>query len=72
MKTVYDVEKDNMDTILMRVYGLSEMQCGILNSDYKQHLLNNYMRVLERNYKLEQNYKKENAKVKILSIFKRK
>ena len=66
MKTVYDEEKDDMNTILMRVYGLSEMQCGIFNSEYKYHLYNNYMHVLE------ENYKKQNAKVKVLSIFKRK
>ena len=66
MKTVYDEEKDDMNTILMRVYGLSEMQCGIINNEYKRHLYNNYLSILEKNYK------NQNSKIKMLSIFKRK
>ena len=68
MKTIYDEEKDDMNTILMRVYGLSEMQCGNFNSEYKHQLYNNFIGVLEENYKKQNT----NSKVKILSIFKRK
>lgn len=66
MKTVYDEERDSMDTILMRVYGLSEMQCGLFNSEYKHQLYSNYLNVLE------ENYKKQNGKTKVLNLIKRK
>ncbi len=66
MKTVYDEERDSMDTILMRVYGLSEMQCGLFNSEYKHQLYNNFITILE------DNYQKQNGKIKKLSLFKRK
>ena len=67
MKVIYDDERENMDAILMKVYGLSEMQCVLSNRDYKTLLYNKYLDVLRKEDK-----ENNKEKVKVLSLFKKK
>ena len=68
MKTIYDLEKNSMDNIIMKVYGLSEKQYEICNNDYKRQLYYNYLKAMQTKYN---DKKQEDIKTKILSLFKR-
>ena len=65
-----DLRNTAIDSVLMEVYGLSSNQFYNSNIDYQRQLYNNFIKLLEENYAVDNNHKK--VKNKVLNFFRKK